>query len=91
MSCVRPDDTIVLPWVCGSSLAAFMDLYVVFECMDIDLEKLGRDQRQSLSLDHVQHFMYEVRGGLVACTIAWPYLVHVGVRVLIETAPPCSC
>jgi hypothetical protein len=28
--------------------------------MDLDLDKLGKDTRQSLSLDHVRWFMYEV-------------------------------
>jgi hypothetical protein len=32
--------------------------------MDLDLDKLGKDTKQSLSLDHVRWFMYEVgRGG----------------------------
>ena len=52
----------------------FADLYVVFECMDLDLDKLGKDTRQSLSLDHVRWFMYEVRCLLVcvhACPVHW--------------------
>jgi hypothetical protein len=49
----------------------FADLYVVFECMDLDLDKLGKDTRQSLSLDHVRWFMYEVRC-LLVCVHACP-------------------
>ncbi len=38
----------------------FNDLYIVFECMDLDLMKLGRDVKQSLTLEHVRWFMYQV-------------------------------
>jgi hypothetical protein len=37
-----------------------VDLYIVFEFMHMDLNKLGKDTKQSLSLYHVQWFMYEV-------------------------------
>lgn len=35
-------------------------MYLVFECMDLDLNKLGRDQKQTIGLDHVRWFMYQV-------------------------------
>jgi hypothetical protein len=43
-----------------SSPSTFVDLYVVFEFMNMDLSKLGKDTAQTLSLYHVQWFMYEV-------------------------------
>lgn len=42
------------------NLATFSDLYIVFECMDLDLNKLGRDTKQSIGIDHVRWFMYQV-------------------------------
>jgi hypothetical protein len=46
---------------CCSNPATFTDLYIVFECMDLDLNKLGRDTKQSIGVDHVRWFMYQVR------------------------------
>ena len=60
--CARP--TVVLYPVAAllRNPRLFNDLYIVFECMDLDLNKLGRDVKQSLTLEHVRWFMYQVRG-----------------------------
>ena len=42
--------------------------------MDLDLDKLGKDTRQSLSLDHVRWFMYEVRCLLVCLYMHAQYM-----------------
>lgn len=42
----------------------FTDLYIVFECMDLDLAKLGKDVKQSLTLEHVKWFLYQLVKGL---------------------------
>ncbi len=49
----------------------FNDLYIVFECMDLDLNKLGRDVKQSLTLEHVRWFMYQVTLAVCRACPAW--------------------
>ncbi len=55
--------TIINPDSLRRDPATFSDLYIVFEHMDMDLNKLGRDTKQSIGLDHVRWFMYEVSDG----------------------------
>ena len=43
----------------------FTDVYIVFERMDLDIQKLGRDVEQQLTLPHVLWFMYNVRAWFV--------------------------
>ena len=52
--------TIINPDLFRRDPATFSDLYIVFEHMDMDLNKLGRDTKQAIGLDHVRWFMYEV-------------------------------
>ena len=52
--------TIINPDLLRRDPATFSDVYIVFEHMDMDLNKLGRDTKQSIGLDHVRWFMYEV-------------------------------
>ena len=73
----------------------FNDLYIVFECMDLDLNKLGRDVKQSLTLEHVRWFMYQVRGvGCRGCRtheMRMSCLAPVGVAAVSSRLPfPCT-
>jgi len=45
-------------------LLNFVDLYVVFECMDTDFAKLTKDDSQCLTIAHVRWFLYQMLLGM---------------------------
>ena len=48
-------------------LLAFSSVYIVFECMDTDFQKLTKDETQTLTLQHVRHFLYQTLLGMHYC------------------------
>jgi mitogen-activated protein kinase 1/3 len=45
-------------------LLSFNAIYIVFECMDTDFQKLTKDETQCLTLQHVRHFLYQMLCGM---------------------------
>jgi len=45
-------------------LGSFNTLYMVFECMDTDFQKLTKDETQDLTIQHVRHFLYQTLLGM---------------------------
>ena len=45
-------------------LLNFSAVYIVFECMDTDVQKLNEDETQCLTLQHVRHFLYQTLCGM---------------------------
>jgi mitogen-activated protein kinase 1/3 len=45
-------------------LLNFTAVYIVFECMDTDFQKLTKDETQCLTLQHVRHFLYQTLCGM---------------------------
>lgn len=43
-----------------SDLLNFSDLYVIFECMDTDFQRLTKDDTQCLTIPHVRWFLYQL-------------------------------